>query len=858
MNAKAKIHIFPIIFIIILSRAHAVICMKLAGRECEAEELRIGVFVCHCGLNIAGVLDIKALVEYARTLPNVVYVKDNRYTCAEPGQEEIKKAAKELGLNRVVVAACSPRMHEFTFRRVVSDVGLNGFLFEMANIREFSSWCHSSTPEDATEKAKDLIKMAVAKVRLLRPLEKIEVPVTNKALVIGGGIAGINASLDLAEMGFKVYLLEKGESIGGHMAQLDKTFPTLDCSICIEGPKMVEVKRNPNIEIIDYADLVKVSGFVGNFRVSIRKNPRYVVTKNCTGCGECREACPIEYPNEWDLGLGVRKAISVPFDQAVPLVYTINKNYCIECYKCVDACGARQAINFDQQPEEIELDVGAIIVATGYDVYLPYDNSLYGYGKYTNVLTSLEFERLILAAGPTGGKVVRASDGQKPHRVAFIQCVGSRDANKYPYCSNFCCMYTLKHAVQLKEKYKENVEVYIFYMDMRSNFKGYEEFYNRARELGVNFIRGRPSRIEEIPETKNLIVHVEDIGLGEPLEVEAEMVVLASAAIPKKGTEEIAHILGIPQGADGFLMESHPKLKPMDTPTDGIFVAGACQGLKDIPGSVSQGSGAASRAATVLSKPTWKIEPIVSVVDPNNCRNVATKCGICAKECPYGAIKIEERQPAQVITAMCHGCGTCAAECPADAITQMHFTDDQILAQIRAALEKNPGDKILAFLCNWCSYAGADLAGISRFEYPPSIRPIRVMCSGRVDRDFVLEALRLGAGMILVGACHLPYDCHYVSGNGRMKKRMEVLANMLPKLGLSLERLRVEYVSAAEGVKFAQIIKQMNEQLHALGKDRIEEENKKLRPILENMLRKKSANSEMLKMEVAAPPLISK
>jgi len=682
--------------------------------------------------------------------------------------------------------------------------------------------------------------------------------VTNKALVIGGGIAGINTSLDLAEMGFKVYLLEKGESIGGHMAQLDKTFPTLDCSICIEGPKMVEVKRHPNIEIIDYADLLSVSGFVGNFRVRIRKNPRYVIAKNCTGCGECREICPIEYPNEWDLGLGVRKAISVPFDQAVPLVYTINKNYCIECYKCVDACGARQAIDFGQQPEEIELDVGAIVVATGYDVYLPYDNSLYGYGKYVNVLTSLEFERLILAAGPTGGKVVRASDGQKPHSVAFIQCVGSRDVNKYPYCSNFCCMYTLKHAVQLKEKYKENVEVYVFYMDMRSNFKGYEEFYNRARELGVNFIRGRPSRISEVPETKNLIVHVEDIGLGEPLEFEAEMVVLASAAIPKKGTEEVAHILGISQGADGFFMESHPKLKPMDTPTDGIFLAGACQGLKDIPSSVSQGSGAASKAATVLSKPTWKIEPIVSVVDPDKCRNVTAKCGICAKECPYGAIKVEEKQPAQVTTAMCHGCGTCVAECPADAITQMHFTDDQILAQIRVALEKNPEDKILAFLCNWCSYAGADLAGTSRFEYPPSIRPIRVMCSGRVDRDFVLEALRLGAGMVLVGACHLPYDCHYISGNARMKARMDVLSNMLHKLGLSPERFRVEYVSAAEGVKFAEVVREMTEQMHALGRNRIEAENKKLRPTLENMLKRKSVARETPKLDVTSLPVLSK
>ena len=812
---------------------------KEIQKQTETEELRIGVFICHCGLNIAGVLDIKELIEYAKTLPDVVYVKDNRYTCADPGQDEIRKGIKEHKLNRVIVAACSPRMHEPTFRRTVSEAGLNPFLFEMANIREFSSWCHPSTPKEATEKAKDLIKMAVAKARLFLPLETMEVPVTNKALVVGGGIAGMNVALDLAEMGFKTYLLEKGESIGGHMAQLDKTFPTLDCSICIEGPKMVDVGRHPNIEIISHADLLSVSGFIGNFNVKIRKNPRYVIADNCTGCGECRDVCPIEYPNEWDMSLGVRKAISVPFDQAVPLIYTLNKDYCIECYKCVDACGARRAINFEQQPEEIELDVGAIIVATGYDIYLPYDNPLYGYGKYTNVITSLEFERLILAAGPTIGKVVRASDGQKPHSIAFIQCVGSRDTNKYPYCSNFCCMYTLKHAIQLKEKYKEDIEVYVFYMDMRSNFKGFEEFYQRARELGANFIHGRVSQVFEVPETKNLIIHAEDIGLGQPIEIEAEMVVLATAAIPKKGTDEMARILNVTRGADGFFMESHPKLKPIDAPTDGIFFAGACQAPKDIPYSVSQGSGAASRAATVLSKPTWKIEPIIAVVDPYKCRNVKTKCGICAERCPYGAIKAEEGKPAQVITAMCHGCGTCVAECPADAITQMHFTDAQIFAQIRTTLEKNPEDKILAFLCNWCSYAGADLAGTSRFEYPPVIRPIRVMCSGRVDRDFILEAFRLGAGMVMVGACHLPYDCHYISGNYKMKARMDALAPLLQKLGLSPERLRVEYVSAAEGVKFAEVVREMTEQMHALGKDKIKAENKKLHPILEKMLKRK-------------------
>ncbi len=803
------------------------------------EEPRIGVFVCHCGLNIAGVIDVKELTEYARTLPNVLVAIDNRYTCADPGQEEIKKAVKEHKLNRVIVAACSPRMHEPTFRRCVAEAGLNPYLFEMANIREFSSWCHPSTPKEATEKAKEIVKMAVAKARLLQSLETMEVPVTNKALLLGGGIAGISAALDLADMGFKVYLVEKTESIGGHMAQLDKTFPTLDCSICIEGPKMVDVSRHPNIEIISYADILSVEGFVGNFKVKIRKNPRYVIDENCTGCGECRDICPIEFPNKWDMNMGVRKAISVPFDQAVPLVYTINMDYCIECYKCVDACGARQAINFDQKPEEIELEVGTILVATGFDIYIPYDDSRYGYGRYDNVITALEFERLILAAGPTGGKVIRASDGKKPKTVAFIQCVGSRDVNKYEYCSGFCCMYALKNAILLREKYHEDVEIYILFMDMRTHFKGYEEFYRRAREQGINFIRGRVSQISEIPKTKNLLIRAEDMMLGEPIELEAELVVLCTAAIPSKGTDEVSRILNVTRGADGFFMESHPKLKPLDTPADGIFLAGACQGPKDIPYSVSQGSGAAARVATILSQPTWKIEPIIAVVDANKCRNTKAKCGICVKACPYGAPMALERKAAEINPAMCHGCGTCVAECPSGAITQMHFTDEQIFAQIQAALEENPGDKILGFLCNWCSYAGADLAGTSRFEYPSTLRAIRVMCSGRVDRDFVLEAFRQGAGMVLVAACHLPYDCHYISGNVKMKARMETLAKMLEKLGLSPERFRVEYVSAAEGVKFADLISEMTEQMEGLGKNKIDAENDKLRSTLERMLSKK-------------------
>jgi heterodisulfide reductase subunit A len=653
-----------------------------------SEEPRVGVFVCHCGLNIAGVIDVEEVTEYAKTLPNVVLAVHNRYICTDPGQAEIRTAIKAHKLNRVVVAACSPRLHESTFRRCITEAGLNPYVLEMANIREFSSWCHLSTPREATNEAKKIVKIAVAKARLLQALETIAFPVTNKALIIGGGIAGISAALDLADMGFKVYLVEKSESVGGHMAQLDKTFPTLDCSICIEGPKMVDVSRHPNIEIISYADILQVEGFVGNFRVKVRKNPRYIIADNCTGCGECRDVCPIEFPNKWDLNMGVRKAISLPFDQAVPLVYTINMDHCIECYKCVDVCGARQAINFDQQPEEIELNVGAIIVAIGFENYLPYDTHQYGYGKYDNVITALEFERLILAAGPTSGKVIRASDGEKPHSIVFIQCVGSRDVNKYEYCSGFCCMYTLKHAVMLKEKYKDDIQIYIIYTDMRSDFKGYEEFYNRAQKAGVHFVRAKLENrsVTEDPGTKNLIVHAETEG-DQPVEIAAEMVVLANAAVPVQDAADLAKLLNIPIETDGFFVECQPKIRPSDTDIPGIFLAGACLGLKDIPYSVAQGSGAAAQASTILSRSTWIIEPFIAKVDEGICSG----CKICKSVCDYNAVQIEktnEKELAKVIDGLCRGCGTCSAACPTGAITMPLYTDAQVIAQVRAALEE--------------------------------------------------------------------------------------------------------------------------------------------------------------------------
>jgi len=801
-----------------------------------SEEPRIGVYICHCGLNIAATVDCKRVAEEAAKLPNVAVAKDNRYTCADPGQELIKSDIKEHNLNRVVVASCSPRMHETTFRRCVESAGLNPFLFEMANIRELCSWCHPHQPEAATEKAVDLVKMAVAKARNLKPLEVIKVPVTPSALVIGGGVAGIHSALDLADMGFKVYLVERNPSIGGVMAQLDKTFPTLDCSICILGPKMVDVAQHPNIEILSYSEVKRVEGYIGNFTVTVAKKPRYVVEDKCNGCGECVEVCPVEAPNEFDEGLGLRKAIYVPFPQAIPLKYTIDRESCIDCRRCIEACEeqGRDAIDFDMKEEEVQLEVGTIVVASGYDLYDPINVKAYGYGVYDNVFTAIELERMVNAAGPTGGHVLRFTDRREPESVAFITCVGSRDEKTNIWCSGFCCMYTLKNAILLREHHPD-MRIYITFMDMRAPFKGYEEFYRRAREQGIIFLRGRPTEIYEEPKTGNLLISMENPSTGTPMDLKVEMVVLANAAVPSAGAEDLARVLTITRNKSGFFMEAHPKLRPIDSATDGVFFSGSSQGPKDIPYSVAQGSAAASRAARIMTKDEWEIEPIVAFVDAERCRNTRVKCGICVSKCPYGAITAEEGEPAFVNTAKCHGCGTCVADCPANAISQNNFTDVQILAQIDAALEEKPEEKIIGFLCNWCSYGAADLAGISRFKYPPEIRVIRVMCAGRVDRDFVLEAFRKGAGMVMVSGCRFG-DCHYISGNENAEKRIKPLFNMLPRFGISPERLRLEWFSAAEAGFYVNLVKEMKETLDKLGVERIREENEKARPFLDRML----------------------
>lgn len=775
----------------------------------ESEEIRIGVYVCHCGLNIAGSVDCEEVAKFAETLPYVVLAKDNRYTCSDQGQELIKNDIKEHKLNRVVVASCSPRLHEPTFRKACEEAGLNRYLFEMANIREQCSWVHLHDRKAATEKAKDLVKMAVAKAALLEPAEEIEVPIIRKALVIGGGVAGIQAALDLADTGYKVYLVEKEPSIGGRMAQIDKTFPTMDCSICILAPKMSDVGHHPNIELLTNSEVVDVKGYIGNFHVKVLKKPHYV-TDDCTACGECVEVCPVIAPNEFDVGLAIRHAIYTPFAQAVPSAYIIDMDLCLNkekiivCDKCLKAC-ERQAINFEMKPETIELEVGTVIVATGADVFDPSSLPKYRYGKYPNVITSLEFERLINAGGPSGGHLIRPSDMQIPKRVAFIQCVGSRsEKSGRLYCSNVCCMNTLKDSLLIKEHWPET-EIHVFYIDIRAYGKGFEDLYIRARKEGVKFIRGLPAEIIEDRKTCNLWLIGENTLQKELYKVNVDMAILSIGLEPRKDSKIIQRLLTLSRTQDGFFMEAHPKLRPVDAATGGIFFAGCAEGPKDIKDSVTQASAAAARAGILMAKGKVTVEAITPIFDLEKCK----ACGLCVKVCPYNAITLnEELKRIEIIEAACGGCGTCAAECPFDALTQNHFTDEQIFAQINAVTEHDAEKKIVAFCCNWCAYAGADFAGVGRMQYPPNVRIIRTMCSGRVSPKFIERAFARGAAMVLVAGCY-PGDCHYINANEHTQKRVERFWKKMEQNGLNEERLQLLWVSAAEGERFASKIREM-------------------------------------------------
>jgi heterodisulfide reductase subunit A len=650
--------------------------------------MRIGIYICHCGTNIAGTIDVQALAQYCGSLPGVAVAREYKYMCSDPGQELIRKDIRDHKLNRIVVAACSPHLHEKTFRHAVAEADLNPYFFHMVNLREQDSWVHVDKLA-ATEKAMDLVRAAVRRVQWHVPLERRQVPIHPAVLVVGGGIAGIDAALTMASAGKHVYLVEREPTIGGHMAQFDKTFPTLDCAACILTPKMTAVKGHKNITLWTYSEVQKVEGYVGNYEVKVRRKPRYVIEDLCVGCMECIQACVFKQgktPDAFNLGLSKRKPIYIPFPQAVPPVVVIDPEACIEfksgkCKKtCVEVCAERNAIDFKQQEEIESIRVGAIILATGFDVFdvrrIPY----YGYGLYPNVYTSLEIERLVNASGPTGGELV-LRDGRKPATVGIAHCIGSRDEHTNRYCSRVCCMYSLKLAHLIKER--TGAEVYNFYIDVRAPGKAFEEFYNHVAEEGVNFIRGKLADV--YPEENGggrLVLQAEDTLLGMIRKIPVDMLVLSAGLEPRADSNEVRRLFNIGCSGDGFFLERHPKLAPVATFADGIYIAGCCQGPKDIPDTVAQSGAAAAQVLALIDAGFVELEPNTAYIVAEACSG----CKTCIPLCPYSAISFLEEKKAYINEVLCKGCGTCVAACPSGSIRQNLFEDQEIYEEIEGIL----------------------------------------------------------------------------------------------------------------------------------------------------------------------------
>jgi heterodisulfide reductase subunit A len=797
------------------------------------EEAKIGVFLSDCGKQLAGILDFKGIAGYLKKVPQVSLVAVGSEFRRGQGLKTIVDAVKDGKINRVVVAENIPKLGEINIVEAVENAGLNPNFVEVIDIKDHCAWPHRDTPKEATEKAKAMLLAATERVKLAEPIEKLEFPALKSVLVVGGGLAGMQAAEDLADMGFKVYLVEKEPFLGGLAAKAGRFFPTDDCAICIQSPAsdvktITHTSRKcvyrsgfseiPNLNVLTNSRILKVEGAPGNYKVTVERKPRYVSEEKCVVCDLCTSVCPVEVPDEYNARLKKRKAIYINTPLVYPPVYVIDAEACKfeECAKCVEVCPTK-AIELSQKSEKVTLNVGSIIVATG---FREYDSSVikeYHYGEYPDVITQLELARMIDGFGPTKGMIIRPSDRKPAKRIVFVQCVGSRDRRWNPYCSSICCMISLKHATLIKSAFPDT-DITICYIDIRTTGREHEYYYERAREMGIKFVKGRPTEILHDPEANLLIVDVEDELLRRFLELEADLVVLSPAMVPVEDAKQLAEVLGLELDKDGFFKEYNAKLRPTETKKRGIFICGGATFPKDAPTTSLQAHSAAVKAAKFLLSGKIVKDQKTAYVNEDYCGD----CEFCPVTCPYSAITLTEKADghfvAHVDDLLCEGCGVCVGTCPVGAIELRHLKPSQILAQMKALLSVNGTSKplILAFCCSECGHAAVDSSGMAMLRYPANVRIMRVPCTGILQVQHILEAFKAGAQGVMIVGCK-PDGCHYEVGSQKAQKKAEIAKALLKEYGIESERLEMFNLVYMEGDKFAEAARAMTEKVERLG-----------------------------------------